>query len=89
MKPLLGLILTLSVASLFDIPAGAGEQPLKPGHSSFKDCADCPEMGSRHRLRGGSWASFEDEVRSANRSRAATGRRDGVISFRVGRTLNQ
>ena len=31
MKPLLGLILTLSVASLFDIPAGAGEQPLKPG----------------------------------------------------------
>ena len=44
MKPLLGLILTLSVASLFDIPAGAGEQPLKPGQSSFKDCADCPEM---------------------------------------------
>jgi formylglycine-generating enzyme required for sulfatase activity len=42
MTPLLGLILTLSVASLFDIPAGAGEQP--PGHSSFKDCADCPEM---------------------------------------------
>jgi formylglycine-generating enzyme required for sulfatase activity len=42
-----------------------------------------------HRLRGGSWASFEDEVRSANRSRAATGRRDGVISFRVARTLNQ
>src|ERR1700735_4606065 len=44
MKPILGLILTLSVASLFDIPAGAGEQLLEPGHSSFKDCADCPEM---------------------------------------------
>jgi len=46
MKPLLGLILTLSVASLFDIPAGAGEQPLKPGQSSFKDCAECPEMAA-------------------------------------------
>ena len=44
---------------------------------------------SRHRLRGGSWASFADEVRSANRSRAATGDRDSIISFRVGRTLNQ
>ena len=42
-----------------------------------------------HRLRGGSWASLHDEIRSANRSRAATGNRDGVISFRVGRTLNQ
>ena len=45
MKPLLGLILTLLVASLCEcIPAGASEQPLKPGQSSFKDCADCPEM---------------------------------------------
>ena len=45
MKPLLGLILTLLVASLGEcIPAGAGEQPLKPGQSSFKDCAECPEM---------------------------------------------
>jgi formylglycine-generating enzyme required for sulfatase activity len=44
MKPLLGLILTLSVASLCDIPAEAGGQPLKPGQSSFKDCGDCPEM---------------------------------------------
>jgi formylglycine-generating enzyme required for sulfatase activity len=45
MTPLLGLILTLLVASLCEcIPAGAGEQPLKPGQSSFKDCADCPEM---------------------------------------------
>ena len=45
MKPLFGLILTLSVVSLCEaIPAEAGEQPLKPGQSSFKDCADCPEM---------------------------------------------
>ena len=38
--------LTLSVVSLCEaIPAEAGEQPLKPGQSSFKDCAnDCPEM---------------------------------------------
>ena len=44
---------------------------------------------SRHRLRGGSWASFADEVRSANRGRAATGDQVSIISFRVGRTLNQ
>ena len=46
MKPLFGLILTLLVVSLCEaIPAEAGEQPLKPGQSSFKDCAnDCPEM---------------------------------------------
>ena len=44
MKPLLGLLLTLSVAWLCEcVPAGADE-PLKPGQS-FKDCAtDCPEM---------------------------------------------
>ena len=44
MKPLLGLILTLSVVSLSEcVPAGADE-PLKPGQS-LKDCAtDCPEM---------------------------------------------
>jgi formylglycine-generating enzyme required for sulfatase activity len=44
MKPLLGLILTLSVVLLCEcMPAGADE-PLKPGQS-FKDCAtDCPEM---------------------------------------------
>jgi hypothetical protein len=41
---------------------------------------------SRHRLRGGSWASFADEVRCANRGRAATGARVSIISFRVGRT---
>ena len=46
MKPLFGLILTLLVVSLCEaIPAEAGEQPLKPGQSSFKDCAnDCPGM---------------------------------------------
>ena len=44
---------------------------------------------SRHRLRGGSWASFADEIRSANRGRAAAGDRVSIISFRVGRTLNQ
>src|ERR1700761_6373184 len=44
-KPLLGLMLTLSVVLLcVCIPAGADERPLKPGQS-FKDCAtDCPEM---------------------------------------------
>ena len=44
---------------------------------------------SRHRLRGGSWASFADEVRSANRGRAAADDQVSIISFRVGRTLNQ
>jgi formylglycine-generating enzyme required for sulfatase activity len=45
MKPLFGLVVSLLVGSLCEcIPAGAGEQPLKPGQS-FKDCAtDCPEM---------------------------------------------
>jgi formylglycine-generating enzyme required for sulfatase activity len=43
MKPLLGLILTLLVASLCEcIPAGAGKQPLEPGIS--KTVRDCPEM---------------------------------------------
>jgi formylglycine-generating enzyme required for sulfatase activity len=46
MKPLFALILTLLVVSFCEsIPAGASEQPLKTGQSSFKDCAtDCPEM---------------------------------------------
>src|SRR5580704_553160 len=45
MKPLFGLAVTLVVVSLCEcIPAGADEQPLKPGQS-FNDCVrDCPEM---------------------------------------------
>jgi formylglycine-generating enzyme required for sulfatase activity len=42
-----------------------------------------------HRLRGGSWASVSDEIRSANRARAATDARFTIISFRIGRTLDQ
>jgi len=45
MKPLFGLAVTLVVVSICEcIPAGADEQPLKPGQS-FNDCVrDCPEM---------------------------------------------
>jgi hypothetical protein len=43
----------------------------------------------QHRLRGGSWASFADEIRSANRARSATADRLSIISFRVGRMLEQ
>ena len=62
-------------------------QPRHTGHDAHErsEWTDC----SRHRLRGGSWASFADEVRSANRGRAATGDQVSIISFRVGRTLNQ
>jgi formylglycine-generating enzyme required for sulfatase activity len=42
---------------------------------------------SHHRLRGGSWASVADELRSANRARAATSDRVSIIGFRVARTL--
>jgi len=42
----------------------------------------------QHRLRGGSWASVADEIRSANRARSATADRVNIISFRVGRTLD-
>jgi formylglycine-generating enzyme required for sulfatase activity len=40
-----------------------------------------------HRLRGGSWASVADELRSANRGRSATDDRLSIVGFRVGRTL--
>jgi len=43
----------------------------------------------RHRLRGGSWASVADEIRSANRARSANADRLDIIGFRVGRTLDQ
>jgi formylglycine-generating enzyme required for sulfatase activity len=43
----------------------------------------------QHRLRGGSWASVFDEIRSANRGRSAASDRLNIISFRVGRTLDQ
>ena len=44
MKPLLGLLLTLSVVLLCECIAAGADEPLKPGQS-FKDCAtDCPEM---------------------------------------------
>jgi formylglycine-generating enzyme required for sulfatase activity len=46
------------------------------------DCA-------QHRLRGGSWASLPDEIRSANRARSAIGDRLSIIGFRVARTLDQ
>jgi formylglycine-generating enzyme required for sulfatase activity len=41
----------------------------------------------RHRLRGGSWTSLADELRSANHTRSATDDRMSIISFRVGRTI--
>jgi formylglycine-generating enzyme required for sulfatase activity len=40
-----------------------------------------------HRLRGGSWASVVDELRSANRGRSATDDRLTIVGFRIGRTL--
>jgi hypothetical protein len=42
-----------------------------------------------HRLRGGFWASVADEIRPANRARSATADRLSIISFGVGRTLDQ
>jgi formylglycine-generating enzyme required for sulfatase activity len=56
-----------------------------PADGSAWMTGDC----SRHRLRGGSWASLSDEIRSANRGRSATADRLSIISFRVGRTLDQ
>jgi formylglycine-generating enzyme required for sulfatase activity len=51
--------------------------------SAWMTGGDC----SKHRLRGGSWASVSDEVRSANRGRGQTDERTTIIGFRVGRTL--
>jgi formylglycine-generating enzyme required for sulfatase activity len=51
--------------------------------SAWMTEGDC----GQHRLRGGSWASFADEIRSANRGRSATAVRLSIISFRVGRML--
>jgi formylglycine-generating enzyme required for sulfatase activity len=55
-----------------------------PADGSARMTGDC----GHHRLRGGSWASVADEIRSANRARAATGDRLSIISFRIGRTLD-
>jgi formylglycine-generating enzyme required for sulfatase activity len=51
--------------------------------SAWMNGGDC----SKRRLRGGSWASVPDEVRSANRSTGRTHERATIISFRVSRTL--
>jgi formylglycine-generating enzyme required for sulfatase activity len=56
-----------------------------PADGSAWMTGDC----GHHRLRGGSWASVSDEIRSANRARAATDARFTIISFRIGRTLDQ
>ena len=53
--------------------------------SAWMTGGDC----SRHRLRGGSWASLPDGIRSANRTRSATDDRLSIIGFRIGRTLDQ
>jgi formylglycine-generating enzyme required for sulfatase activity len=52
--------------------------------SAWMTGGDC----SKHRLRGGSWVSIADEVRSANRGRGRTDERSTIIGFRVGRTLS-
>ena len=51
--------------------------------SAWMTDGDC----SKHRIRGGSFASVPDELRSANRGRGRTDDRLEIISFRVGRTL--
>ena len=38
-------------------------------------------------LRGGSWVSFPRILRAANRGGVGTGNRDGILGFRVARTL--
>jgi formylglycine-generating enzyme required for sulfatase activity len=53
--------------------------------SAWVTGGDC----GRHRLRGGSWASVAEEIRSANRARSATDARLSIISFRIARTLDQ
>jgi formylglycine-generating enzyme required for sulfatase activity len=52
--------------------------------SAWMTGGDC----SKHRLRGGSWASIADEVRAASRGRGQADERDKIIGFRVGRTLS-
>jgi formylglycine-generating enzyme required for sulfatase activity len=56
-----------------------------PADGSAWMTGDC----GQHRLRGGSWASVADEIRSANRARSATDARFSIIGFRIGRTLDQ
>jgi formylglycine-generating enzyme required for sulfatase activity len=52
--------------------------------SAWMAGGDC----SKHRLRGGCWASVADEVRSSNRGRGRTDERSTIIGFRIGRTLS-
>ncbi len=60
-----------------------GDYAHAPSDGSAWTSGDC----SRHSIRGGSWSSIADELRSANRSRSATDDRYNIIGFRVGRTL--
>jgi formylglycine-generating enzyme required for sulfatase activity len=60
-----------------------GTYKLAPTDGSAWTTGDC---GVRV-LRGGSWTSFHDQLRSANRSRSAADDRGRIIGFRVARTL--
>ncbi len=51
--------------------------------SAWTSGGDC----GQRRMRGGSWASVADEIRSANRARSATDERANITGFRVARTL--
>jgi sulfatase modifying factor 1 len=54
-----------------------------PADGSVRQVGDC----SRRVLRGGSWLSYPEDTRSANRSGNTTGFRGGNNGFRVARTL--
>ena len=54
-----------------------------PGNGSARTSGDC----SRRVLRGGSWVSNPQGLRSAIRGRLTTDSRNGYLGFRVGRTL--
>jgi formylglycine-generating enzyme required for sulfatase activity len=54
-----------------------------PPHGSAWTSEDC----SRRVLRGGSWSNGPRNLRSAIRQGGTTGRRNGNLGFRVGRTL--
>ena len=56
---------------------------LAPIDGSAWTTGDCGVRG----LRGGSWSSFHDQLRSPNRSRSAVDDRGRIIGFRVARTL--
>jgi formylglycine-generating enzyme required for sulfatase activity len=54
-----------------------------PVDGSVWNGGDC----TQHRARGGSFTGIPDDIRSANRGRAANGDRSPVIGFRVARAL--